>query len=112
MRTIVERKKNLNKEVRRISRIVIKKYSPEKIILFGSLAVGNIHEWSDIDLVIIMDTQERFIQRLHDIRMLVQPNESVDFIVYTPKEVEKMLKEQRLFFIEEILNKGKVLYEK
>ncbi|MBU1366471.1 MAG: nucleotidyltransferase domain-containing protein [Candidatus Omnitrophica bacterium] len=109
--TIEERKHILNEEVKRITEVVIREYSPEKIILFGSLAAGNIHEWSDIDLVIIKSTAKRFIDRLHDIHLLVKPKVGVNFIVYTPQEVQKMVEENRYFLVKEIFAKGKVLYE-
>ncbi len=109
---LVERKENLEREIRRIVNIIIQEYSPEKIILFGSLANGNIREWSDIDLVIIKKTRERFIKRLHEIRLMTDPGEGVDFIVYTPQEVKDMQKENRRFLVKEILEKGKVLYER
>ncbi|MDI3531232.1 MAG: uncharacterized protein PWP60_1081, partial [Candidatus Atribacteria bacterium] len=51
-----EREKLLHEELSRIVKLLIEKYQPEKIILFGSLAEGRIHEWSDIDLLIIKDT--------------------------------------------------------
>lgn len=44
--------------------IIIKKYKPEKIILFGSLATGKVHEWSDIDLAIIKETPLNYFERL------------------------------------------------
>ncbi len=109
---LAERKENLEIELRRIVNIIIREYSPEKIILFGSMANGNICEWSDIDLVIIKKTEERFIKRLHEIRLMTNPEEGVDFIVYTPQEVKDMEKENRRFLIKEILEKGDVLYER
>lgn len=109
--TIEERKHILNEEIKRIAELVIREYSPEKIILFGSLVAGNLHEWSDIDLVIIKSTTKRFIDRLHDIHLLVKPKVGVNFIVYTPQEVQKMIKEDRYFLVKEILAKGRVLYE-
>ena len=109
---IREKKKDLEKELKRIVGIIIKDYSPEKIILFGSLADGNIHEWSDVDLVIIKETKERFIDRLHNVRLMTYPRVGVDFIVYTPGEVENMKREKRRFLIKEILEKGEILYER
>lgn len=102
----------MERELRRIIEIIIQNYSPEKIILFGSLANGEISESSDIDLVIIKDTKERFIDRLHKVRLMSRPEVGVDFIVYTPQEVRNIKKEKRRFFIKEILEKGKILYEK
>jgi predicted nucleotidyltransferase len=107
-----ERKYILNKETERIVEILIREYSPEKIILFGSLATGNLHEWSDIDLVIIKKTDKRFIDRLHEVRLMTSPVEGVDFIVYTPEEIDRMQEEKRRFLIKEILAKGEVIYEK
>jgi predicted nucleotidyltransferase len=109
---IAERKKDLKQELKRIVEVIIRDYQPQKIILFGSLAGGEIHEWSDIDLVIIKDTSMRFIKRIHEVRFLTRPKEAVDFIVYTPGEMQEMREEGRRFLIKEILEKGRVLYER
>ena len=39
-------------------------YGPEKVILFGSAARGDVDEYSDIDLIVIKETDKRFVQRL------------------------------------------------
>lgn len=109
---IIERKKDLRKELKRIVDVIVKGYSPQRIILFGSLANGQIHEWSDIDLVIIKKTKERFLNRIHNVRLMTHPKVGVDFIVYTPQELEGMKKEGRRFLIKEILEKGEMLYER
>jgi predicted nucleotidyltransferase len=109
---LLERKKDLENELKRIVEIIIKNYAPEKIILFGSLASGEISEFSDIDLLVVQETKERFIERLHKVRCLTHPKEGVDFIVYTPGEVENMKHENRRFFTKEILEKGKIVYER
>ncbi len=92
--------------------LIIKNYTPEKIILFGSLASGEINEFSDIDLLIVRETSERFIERLHRVRSITRPEEGVDFIVYTPEEVENMKNENRRFLMKEILGRGRVVYER
>ena len=107
-----QRKELLQKELKRITEIIIKKYIPDKIILFGSLANGKVHEWSDIDLAIIKETNARFIDRLHKVHLMAEPNVGVNFIVYTPNEVQEMLEEKRYFLCDEILGKGRVLYDK
>lgn len=111
MQTVAEkRKETLEKELKRIVDIIITRYSPEKIILFGSLAENKVHEWSDIDLVIIKETKERFIERLHKVRLMTHPKAGVDFIVYTPEELQDMRRQKRRFLIKEVLEKGEVLY--
>ena len=109
---ITQRKQALEKELDRIVAILIEKYKPEKIILFGSLATGRIHEWSDIDLLIIKQTDKRPLDRvLEAYSLLGNYREPMDIIVYTPAEVELLLNEGS-FFVAEILTEGKVLYEK
>jgi len=85
-------------------------YKPEKIILFGSLADGNVKEWSDIDLLIVKKSKKRFLDRIGEIIELCSPSVGTDFIVYTPEEFRRLAEEEP-FIQEEILKKGTVLYE-
>jgi len=43
----------------------IKKYRPEKIILFGSYAREESDEYSDLDFVVIKETDKRFLESIH-----------------------------------------------
>ena len=88
-------------------------YQPEKIILFGSAARGDTDEYSDIDLIVVKETDQRFVQRMVDTALLISRDISfnVDVLVYTPTELAAMIKEGRPF-IEQALKEGKVLYEK
>jgi len=106
-----EREQLLNQELARYLDLLIKHDEPERIIVFGSLATGDIHPWSDIDLVIIKQTILPFIQRLHEVRRLLHPRVGTDILVYTPEEFERLSK-RRLFLREEILDKGIVVYER
>jgi predicted nucleotidyltransferase len=106
-----ERKKLLEKEITRCVNMLTEKSSSEKIILFGTLANGSVHEWSDIDLVVVERTQLPFFQRIKKIRKLLQPKVGMDIMVYTPEEFDRLCTE-RLFFKEEILGKGEILYER
>lgn len=96
----------------RILDILITQYQPDKIILFGSTVTGNVGEWSDLDLVIIKETPKPFIQRLKEVALLCLVPVSVDYLVYTPDEFEKMIAEGNYFIVNEVLKKGKVLYER
>jgi len=109
--TVEERKALLEEELLRIVTVLIEKYQPEKIVLFGSLAGGNIHEWSDIDLLIVKETEKRPIERILEVVRLVQPRVGIDLFVYTPSEVETLLREN-VSFVCDIMKTGKVLYEK
>jgi len=96
----------------RIVPIIIDKYQPEKIILFGSLATGEVNEWSDIDLAIVKDVDEHFWMRPLGVKKILDSNLATDVFIYRPAEFEKMQRERHYFVIDEILAKGKVLYER
>ena len=63
-----KRKKLLEQELTRYLRLLTKHGNPEKVILFGTLATGWINEWSDIDLVVVEQTELSFFERLRRIR--------------------------------------------
>lgn len=86
-------------------------YDPEKIILFGSAARGDTDEYSDIDLILIKQTDKRFVQRLVEAGSLIPLDLAVDVFVYTPEEFQSMI-EKGNPFIEEALKDGKLVYEK
>lgn len=88
-------------------------YQPDKIILFGSYAYGHPDRDSDIDLLIIKDTSERFIDRLFTVTKIASDPKRLtplEVIVFTPEEIRERLQigDQ---FLREALNKGEVLYE-
>ena len=98
----------------RIKRVVecIKRYNPEKIIIFGSYVRGEMDEYSDLDFVVIKKTKQRFIKRLIEVAELIDNDlGQVDVFVYTPEEFQRMIEWENPF-IEQVLKEGKVLYEK
>ncbi|MFQ5881864.1 MAG: nucleotidyltransferase domain-containing protein [Candidatus Methylomirabilales bacterium] len=95
-----------------IVEVLKEKYSPERIILFGSRAHGIPDEESDIDLLIVKDTKESPHRRTVAVRRLISPLRtgfSVDVFVITPDELHTrlVLGDQ---FLEEIHSNGEVLY--
>jgi len=110
-KAIAKRKAILERELNRYLRILIESYQPEKILLFGSVAKGEIREWSDLDLVIIKNTDSPFLDRIKEVMELLQPRIGVEILVYTPKEFEQLSRE-RPFVRNEIVNRGRVLYER
>ncbi len=101
---------HLEQELERYLDILIREYKPQKVLLFGSLASGKAREGSDIDIIVVKETDKRFWDRLADVIRLLNPTEAVDILVYTPREFEELCRD-RLFFQEEILKKAKVIYE-
>jgi uncharacterized protein len=109
--TIKERNSVLKTEFKRILDIITGEYKPEKVILFGSFAEDEIHEWSDIDMLIIKETALRPVERCIELTKLVEPKVGIDFFIYTPDEYKNLLSERYSFLIN-IVKKGKVVYEK
>ncbi|MFH1052441.1 MAG: nucleotidyltransferase domain-containing protein [bacterium] len=94
-----------------VKRIAIA-YNPDKIILFGSYAWGSPNEDSDIDLLIIRDSEQPRHKRAGEIwKHLYGSLIPIDIIVYTNDEIlrEKVNKHS---FIYSAINSGIVLYER
>jgi len=91
---------------------LISGYAPQKVVLFGSHVYGQPHSDSDIDLLIIKDTSERFIDRWSTVQGLLtglHNSVPVETLVLTPDEVSSRLRKGDQF-IAEILQKGRTLY--
>ena len=109
--TVQDREKSLKEELSRIVAVIQSEYDPEKIVLFCSLASEAVHEWSDIDLLIIKKTDKRPIERTMEVTQLIHPRVGIDLFVYTPEEFDLLLKEGYAFLLN-ILKTGKTVYEK
>ena len=88
----------------------LKKYRPHKVILFGSAARGEADAQSDLDVIVIKDTQESFTERLEAMAKLCPPGVHADILVYTPEEIRAMVEEENPFIIQ-ALREGKLVYE-
>jgi predicted nucleotidyltransferase len=94
-----------------VNRIAIR-FNPDKIILFGSYAAGNPDKDSDLDLLIIKDTDLPRHKRSFDIqKSLIGSMVPMDILVYTTKEFEQEKKEKSSFLFSAIKN-SKILYER
>jgi predicted nucleotidyltransferase len=97
--------------IKRFARQIAARFHPEKIILFGSYAYGRPHEESDVDLLVIMPTSDPIAQSVR-IDLAFERPFSLDVIVRTPKQIERAMKEGDCdWFLREVVEKGKVLYE-
>jgi uncharacterized protein len=93
--------------------LIAQEYQPKKIVLFGSYAYGTPDAESDIDLLIIKETDTPFFQRLFEVQRLVSDvrrGYAFDPIVLSPREVKERLRRGDQF-IKEILQKGVVMYD-
>jgi predicted nucleotidyltransferase len=99
-----------NQELDSLVSRIVEFYQPEMVILFGSYAYGNPHEGSDLDLLLIKQTNEHPLNRAAGLRMALRDMLlPMDILVYTPAEIAKD-KERKFTFIYDVLKSGKVLY--
>lgn len=90
---------------------LVKALHPEQIILFGSFAYGEPTVDSDVDLLVIMETDDSPVERYVTVSSLLTPRPfPLDILVKTPAEIATALTGDD-FFIEEIMAQGKRLYE-
>ena len=108
----MDRKAQLKRELSRATKKLIREYRPERVILFGSLASGQVHRWSDIDLVVIKKTRRRFLDRIEDALRVIDSPVGLNVVVYTPREVTSMEARDHYFWVDEIVKKGHVLYDR
>lgn len=92
-------------------RAIFEKHRILRAIVFGSFGRGEVSRHSDLDLILIQNTQKRFLDRydelLYEIVHAV-PGRDVDLLIYTPKELAQMADRP---FIATALREGKVIYE-
>jgi len=73
-----------------VVRTIADNFSPEKIILFGSYANGKPTPDSDLDLLVIMESDQPRYRRASPLRLMFNPTPcAMDILVYTPEEVKK-----------------------
>ena len=81
----------------------------EKISLFGSYARGRADLFTDLDVLVIMNTDKPFIERAGDIYRLLCLPVDADVLCYTPEEFRRMCDTP---FMKKILEDEVILYEK
>jgi predicted nucleotidyltransferase len=93
-----------------IVRRIVTALHPEKVILFGSYAYGTPSEHSDVDLLVILETDSRPADRYLAVSRLIRPRPfPLDIVVKTPEEItQASVKGDN--FIREIVTQGRVLY--
>ena len=98
-------------EVKELSRRIAEEFDPEKIILFGSHAYGTPKEYSDVDLLVIMQFEGNGLDKSLEILERVDPRFAIDLIVRRPDDTERRYREFDPL-VREALDQGRVLYER
>jgi predicted nucleotidyltransferase len=100
------------KQIEEIVKRIVDNYKPEKIILFGSYAYGKPKKDSDLDLLIVKESDLPRYKRAREIRKLLWGISEIpkDIIVYTQREIDDW-REVKEAFVTQVVKRGKILYE-
>ena len=98
-------------QIQNLTDDIVRNFQPEKIILFGSHAYGTPKDWSDADLLVVMQFEGNPLEKMSEIVYTVHPRIAVDLLVRTPEMIERRIKIGDPF-MKEITSTGKVLYDR
>ena len=74
--------------------------------VFGSVADGTADEHSDIDVILVRDTGLPFFDRIREVMDLRLEFGAADLLIYTPAELEEMLREEGRYFFKRAVDTG------
>lgn len=101
----------MNAQIQHVIKQITNHFRPEKSILFGSYAYGMPGRDSDVDLLVIMKHTGPAKKQAVKILQAIDYHFPLDLIVRSPQQISRRIKAGD-FFLNEIMEKGKVLYEK
>lgn len=98
--------------IRSVTRAIVERFDPERVIVFGSHARGEAELDSDLDLFVEMESSKSPGDRIVEIRRSfgIHPW-PMDLVVYTPEEVER-LKDVHGTLLSTILREGRTVYDR
>jgi predicted nucleotidyltransferase len=99
----------LEEDLKRIRQQLAAMPQVVKIILFGSYAAGRRDLFTDLDLLVIIESDLDFPSRMAVLYGQIRASVDVDLLAYTPEEFERM---QSRGFVRHALANGKVIYER
>lgn len=97
-------------DIQRIVQQIVERFHPQKVILFGSYAYGEPMEHSDVDLLIVMETDENPLHTAARIAASIDHPFPMDILVWTPSALKASL-ERKGVFATQVMTEGVVLYE-
>jgi predicted nucleotidyltransferase len=95
--------------IRKYVNLIVDKFHPDKVILFGSHAYGNPDPDSDVDLLVVMPAKNELTQSIRIGQAFWSPF-ALDLLVCTPEHLAKRLAWND-WFLKEVIDKGIVLYD-
>jgi len=101
---------NIHAKIENLCQQIVENFNPQKIILFGSHAYGKPNADSDVDLLVVMPFEGSDSQKAVEILLNLEKTVPLDLLVRTSEQIRERI-EMEDFFMREIIEQGKVLYE-
>jgi len=98
------------RDIRGFSDAIAREFDPDRIILFGSHARGEAGRDSDVDLLVVMAYRGHPTHKAIEIRTRVDCGFALDLLVRSPAQIRRRIQMDD-WFIREIMEQGKILYE-
>lgn len=97
-------------EIKKVAQRIGISVNARSVILFGSYARGVAGDESDVDLMVVAESDLPRYKRSREIYKMLNPYPfALDLLVYTPQEIEKG-KKTSVSFVSQVLREGKILY--
>ncbi|HEY4983947.1 MAG TPA: nucleotidyltransferase domain-containing protein [Verrucomicrobiae bacterium] len=98
-------------KIRELTERIVREFSPERVVLFGSYANGNPRPDSDVDLLVILPFEGKSFRKSLEILNRVNPRFAVDLLARRPEDTARRYREGDPL-IREALDHGQVLHER
>ena len=109
-RVDITRSEEIFENIEKYKERLVQNLNPKAVILFGSFARGDVNEGSDVDIIVISNFKEPFLDR---IKLLLDLNDELKLplepVGYTPEEFRRMREEGNRFILE-VCENLKILY--
>ena len=97
-------------QIERVAKRIGRACQAEQVILFGSHARGDAREASDVDFLVIAESDLPRFKRARALHAMFRPYPfAMDILVYTPEEVKRGA-QNPLSFVSTALREGKTVY--
>lgn len=99
-------------EIKKIAQDIAEAVHAERVVLFGSYANGHADENSDVDLLVVAESDQPRYRRSRELYKYFRPHRfALDIVMYTPKEVTQSSKTP-VSFVSQVLREGKTIYDR
>jgi predicted nucleotidyltransferase len=97
-------------DIEQVARDIGEAADAERVVLFGSHATGHASDSSDVDLLVIAESDQPRHKRSREFYRRIRPQRfAVDILVYTPEEV-RLASRTPVSFVSQVLREGKTVY--